>query len=196
MKTIFSKLFFPKRSCGKQRIASRGFLPRKTKRFRTDEDGATAVEFAMIAAPFFALVYGVMQISFLYLAQETLETGVYAAARMVRTGQAQSSGMDEAAMRTLICSNVTMISDCQSKLVLDMRAFGDFGSVALPPALDASGEIDAGTSFNPGTGGEVVILRAFYAYSMPVPDTVTGMANMSGGRRLIAASTSFRNEPF
>lgn len=186
----------------RSRIARRNralgrLLPRRIRRFGRNEGGATAVEFGMIALPFFALLYGIMQVSLLYMAQEVLETGVHEAARLIRTGQAQAGGMDEAALRNLICANTSgLIPNCQGDLVLDVRSFPTFQAVALPPPLDGAGEINGATAFNPGVGSEVVIFRAFYAYSLPIPDGMTGLANMSAGRRLLAASASFRNEPF
>lgn len=164
-------------------------------RFRRSRDGATAVEFAMIATPFLATLYAILQVSLLYFAESMLETGVAEAARMIRTGQAQSAGMSENEIRALICGHLAGLVKCDGNLVVDVRAFPSFEDVAVPPAIGADGELAAGT-FNAGVGSEVVIFRAFYAYKLPIPDTVTGLSNMSGGRRLMAASAAFRNEPF
>ncbi len=79
---------------------------------------------------------------------------------------------------------------------LDVRSFQDFSSVSVPGALDSNGEINSGTTYDAGEGGDVVIVRAFYAYKVPIADGLSGLSNMSGGRRLIAATTAFRNEPF
>lgn len=165
-------------------------------RFVRSRRGATAVEFAIVAAPFFATLYAIIQISVLYFAETMLETGVAEAARMIRTGQAQSAGWTEAEIRTLICSNVYGLIDCDNDLVVDVRSFPSFQDVDIPPAIDeTTGELAPGT-FDAGLGGEVVIFRAFYSYKLPIPDTITGISNMSGGRRLMAASAAFRNEPF
>jgi Flp pilus assembly protein TadG len=169
--------------------------PSAWRRFLRARRGATAVEFAIVATPFMITLYAIVQVSLLYFAQSMLETGVAQAARMIRTGQAQSAGMDEAAIRTLVCSRVYGMIDCDDGLTVDLRAFPSFEDVVVPPAVGDDGEIAAGT-FNAGTGGEVVIFRVFYAYTLPLPDTGTGIANMSGGRRLMAASAAFRNEPF
>jgi Flp pilus assembly protein TadG len=149
----------------------------------------------MIATPFLATLYAILQVSLLYFAESMLETGVAEAARMIRTGQAQSAGMSENEIRALICGHLAGLVKCDGNLVVDVRAFPSFEDVAVPPAIGADGELAAGT-FNAGVGSEVVIFRAFYAYKLPIPDTVTGLSNMSGGRRLMAASAAFRNEPF
>lgn len=165
------------------------------RRFVRARRGATAIEFAIVAAPFFATLYAIFQVTFLFFAQCMLETGVAEAARLIRTGQAQSAGLGENEIRQLVCNHVYGFLDCESGLVVDVRSFPSFEDVNLPPPLDADGEIAAGT-FNSGGGSEVVIFRVFYAYDLPIPDTITGLSNMSGGRRLMAASASFRNEPF
>ncbi len=166
------------------------------RRFRSSRDGAAAVEFGIVAAPFFALLMGIFQVTIVYFAQSMLETGVAEAARLIRTGQAQTSGMDEAAIRTAICDNVYAFIDCSNGLVVDVRSFPSFTDVDVPDPLDGDGEIDESTSFSPGAGSEVVVFRAFYAFDLPIPDGITGLSNMTGGRRLLAASASFRNEPF
>jgi Flp pilus assembly protein TadG len=149
----------------------------------------------MVAAPFFVTLYAIVQVSLLYYAESMLETGVAAAARMIRTGQAQSAGMGETEIRALVCSRVFGLINCNEGLVVDVRAFPSFEDVAVPPPIGGDGELAAGT-FNAGSGSEVVIFRVFYSYKLPIPDTVTGLSNMSGGRRLMAASAAFRNEPF
>jgi Flp pilus assembly protein TadG len=164
-------------------------------RFLRSRDGATAVEFALVAAPFFVTLYAIVQVSLLYYAEAMLETGVAAAARMIRTGQAQSAGMTENEIRTLVCDRVFGLINCSEGLVIDVRAFPSFEDVALPPPIGGDGELAPGT-YNAGVGSEVVIFRVFYSYKLPIPDTVTGLSNMSGGRRLMAASAAFRNEPF
>ena len=165
------------------------------KRFAQARRGATAVEFAIVAAPFFATLYAIIQVSILYFAESMLETGVAEAARLIRTGQVQAASMDASAIRTVVCNHVYGILDCQNGLKVDVRSFPSFNDVAVPSALGDDGEI-APTTFDPGKGSEVVIFRVFYAHKLPIPDTITGISNMSDGRRLMAASAAFRNEPF
>jgi hypothetical protein len=52
-------------------------------------------------------------------------------------------------------------------------------------------------SYDPGTGGDVVVVRAFYEWPLTVlfPKDIDP-GNMQNGDRLLAATTVFRNEPF
>ena len=63
--------------------------------------------------------------------------------------------------------------------------------------LNADGEIDdTNFTFDPGGGGDVVVVRVFYDWQLMAPGVVSGMTNMSGNKRLISATAVFRNEPF
>ena len=64
------------------------------KRFRRDEDGATAVEFGLIALPFIALMMATIEIALVFFAGQALETAVDTASRLIRTGQAQQDGFN------------------------------------------------------------------------------------------------------
>ena len=50
-------------------------------RFRRAKKGSAAVEFAMLAIPFFLLLYAVIDTSLVYFATSTLENGVATAAQ-------------------------------------------------------------------------------------------------------------------
>ncbi len=61
-------------------------------RFRKSDDGAAAAEFAIVATPFFALMFGIIEVSLIYFGNVSLENGMMEAARQVRTGQLQIAG--------------------------------------------------------------------------------------------------------
>jgi hypothetical protein len=51
------------------------------------------------------------------------------------------------------------------------------------------------SNFEPGDPLQVVVVRVYYEWSLFAPG-MTYMANMSDGRRLLAAGAAFRNEPY
>lgn len=171
-------------------------LSRLLGRFRRNEKGATAIEFAIVATPFLALLIAIFETTLIFFTQSALETGVANAGRLIRTGQAQTQGISEAAFKTAICDSLAGYLDCQNKLTVDVRSFDNFGGITLPPALDEDGELNGGTAFSPGGTSQVVVVRAFYVWDMITPDHITGLSNMPDGKRLIAAASAFRNEPF
>ena len=165
-------------------------------RFKQAKGGATVVEFALVALPFFMLLYAIFDVALIFFAQSTLENGIMAAARQIRTGQAQSDGMNAAQFRTLVCNEISMLLSCDAALGLDVRKYGGFGAVQFNPALDDNGNLSGSMSFDPGGAGDVVVIRAFYTWPMLTPTVGTNFVNMAGGHRLLEASTAFRNEPY
>ncbi|MGI9413900.1 MAG: TadE/TadG family type IV pilus assembly protein [Hyphomicrobiales bacterium] len=165
-------------------------------RFKRNSDGSSMIEFGMIAMPFLALLIAIFETTLIFFTQSALETGVANAGRMIRTGQVQADGITENQFKGLVCDSLAGYLDCNSKVTVDVRSFSDFASISLPAALDEDGELAGGTEFTPGDSSEVVVVRVFYVWDMMTPDHFTGLSNMSGTKRLIAAASAFRNEPF
>lgn len=166
------------------------------RRFSRDREGSTAIEFAMIAGPFFLLVLATLEIALIFFAGSIIENAVVETARDIRTGRLQTSGGTEETFRAAVCERVSVIADC-GRLAIDVRTFEDFSSTDFSSPLDGDGEIDEnGFTFAPGGAGDIVVVRAFYPWQIITPSLGLGLANMSGNRRMIASATAFRNEPF
>ena len=171
-------------------------LGRATQRFRCDDNGATAVEFAMIVGPFFALLFAVLESTTIFFATATLENGVLEVSRMVKTGQAQEAELSASDFKTELCDRVSALMDCD-RIVVDVQTFEDLGSVSFASAIDDTGAFAIDPQFDAGSAGDIILIRAFYTWKVFTPGVGFAMANMSDGtERLIVASTAFRNEPF
>ena len=166
------------------------------RRFRTDEDGATAVEFAIVAMPFFALLLAVMETALIFFAGQVLETATADAARLVRTGQVQEGGIGEAQFKDELCGRVFGLLDCTNKVVIDVRTYEDFDAVALNKPVDGAGNFSGTFIYQPGVGGDIVTVRAFYQWPTIIPNMGLDMADLANGSKLLAAAVVFRNEPF
>lgn len=173
------------------RLGSRLF-----NRFRRNSDGVAAIEFGIVALPFLGLLIAIFETTLIFFTQSALETGVANAGRMIRTGQVQTEGVSESDFKTEVCNSLAGYLSCEANLTVDVRSFSSFASVSLPDALDGDGELAGGTTFAPGNTSQVVVVRAFYVWDMITPDHITGLSNMANGKRLIAAASAFRNEPF
>src|SRR6202165_2459735 len=92
---------------------------RRGMRLRRDERGATAVEFGLLALPFLALTFAILETALLYFASQTLETAVANSARLIRTGQAQQQGMSSTTFKQTICDQVGVMFDCTNGLKID-----------------------------------------------------------------------------
>lgn len=164
------------------------------KRFARARRGATAVEFGLLALPFFALLFATIEATMVFFASVSLETGAAEAARLVRTGQVQVGGLSAQDMRAVVCNSIFM--GCDARLQLDVRRFESFTQIDFTDPLTADGDLRTDLVFQPGGPGDIVLVRVFYVWNVITPLLGEGMSNMSGGARLIAASAAFRNEPF
>jgi Flp pilus assembly protein TadG len=175
-----------------RRAAARG----PVGRFRRNQDGATVVEFALVAAPFFALMFAIIETALLFFADQTLDTAVSSAARLIRTGQAQEDGMTASQFKTAICDQVGGLINCASGLKVDVRKYTDFDSIDLATPLDADGNLKVTENYNAGHGGDIVVVRAYYEWPTFVTQLGNNLANLPDGNHLLVATAAFRNEPF
>src|SRR5215210_2803224 len=75
-------------------------------RLLRQQDGAAAVEFGLVAAPFLALLFAIMETALVFFAGQALETAVADSARLIMTGQAQSQGFSQGAFKTAVCQKI------------------------------------------------------------------------------------------
>ena len=146
----------------------------------------------MLAAPVIWLLFAITEVGLVNFANFSLENGVTEAARLIRTGQAQQQGFDAGKFHAEMCKHIIVLQ-C-SKVQVDVRKFANFAGSQLTGA-NADGTVN--TSFDPGVGGDVVVVRAFYDWSVmaKLPRGVS-LANMGNGDRMLVATAAFRNEPF
>ncbi len=166
------------------------------RRFLAARRGATAVEFALVAGPFFFLIFAILEATFLFFVTSTMENGTMEASRLVRTGQLQMNGGTAADFRDAVCEEVEVVISCEGNVYVDVRVYNDFDSVSNPD-LVSDGEFDpSGLQADFGDAGDIVVARVYYIWKVFTPGIGTGLANLDGGRRLIVTSSAFRNEPF
>src|SRR5437763_15795020 len=93
------------------------------RRFAKQQDGAAAVEFGLVVAPFLALVFAIMETAIVFFAGQALETAVADSSRLIMTGQAQSQNFDAAAFKTAACNKIYGLFDCQNGVNADVNTF-------------------------------------------------------------------------
>jgi len=175
------------------------------KRIRRETKGAAAIEFAIIAPVFLALLWSIFETGLMFFASQTLMHALQVTARDIRTGQAQTDQMTQSEYRTAVCEQVDFVLSCDAdKLYLDVRAFSSFGGVGFPPPLDAQKKFDTvnmnhfeiGESGNITGGSSIILVRGFYVWQLFTPVFGQHFSNMPGNKRLLSASVAFKNEPF
>lgn len=164
-----------------------------------DTRGATAVEFAIIAAPFLALMGAIIETALAFLAGQILDTAINDAARLIRTGQAKQQSFDAAAFKTEVCKRLYVLVDC-SGVSIDARVlssgFSNFATSA-PTVYDSDGNFDSTKlTFNIGGSSDIVVVRAYYQYPILINKLAPGLATLPNGKLLLAGVAAFRSEPF
>ncbi|HEX4079420.1 MAG TPA: TadE/TadG family type IV pilus assembly protein [Rhizomicrobium sp.] len=162
--------------------------------------GSALVEFAVVAPVLILLLFGTIEIGVIFFLQSTLQNAADDAARMVRTGQVQSRNMTEAQYVAQICSEMTGIiasTTCNTKLEVDMEAFNSFSNADYSNVFNANGTINQNDlQFETGDACDVVLVRAFYPWSIMTPMMAPLLQNIPNGQVLLMAGQAFRNEPY
>ena len=169
--------------------------PKIIRRFRKDDDGATAVEFAMIAGPFFLLIFAIIESSIYFLAGQYLESSIDEVGRMVRTGQLDSN-TTEAAFKQEICDASALMFDCGS-LKIDLSIAATFDTLDDPPTPDPDGNYDSSAfSFTPPGASQIAMITVMYEWPILTNYAAPLMTNTSGKWALLTATAVFRTEPY
>lgn len=175
---------------------SLGFLGLLARRFRRDEQGVTAIEFAVLGPIFFALIGASMETALVFFASQALDSAVHDSSRLIRTGQVQQQAMTAAQYRARICDQLYGMFDCE-QVQVSVREIPSFSNFQTSDPIDPdSGEWTIETRFQPGTGASVVLVEAYYKWPtvLNIPGLMQGVT--ADGKRLLGAARVFRNEPF
>ncbi len=174
-------------------------VARVMRRWRSDNKGVTAIEFGIVATPFFMLLFGIIGIGLYFFTTFTIENAVEQASRLLRTGQAQQAAMTDAQFKTKICELVPGHIDCAGKLKVNVKSFDDSDDItpaALPRCLDGGGNLSSATQYTPGGASKVVLVWVCFEWEFAKSIPFLNFSDMSSGGRLIQATTTFRTEPY
>jgi Flp pilus assembly protein TadG len=176
--------------------ALRFLRPRVARRFIRQNDGSAAVEFGMVAAPFLALIFAILETALVFFAGQTMETAAADSARLVMTGQAQTQGFDQGKFKAEVCKRIFALFDCAANMKVDVRTYAAFSDVDLTKPVDANGQLIDNFTYKPGGPGDLVVVRLLYEYPIYVSLLGINLTDMAGSKRLLVATSAFRNEPY
>jgi Flp pilus assembly protein TadG len=178
------------------------------RRFIQNSDGATAVEFAMVAAPFFGLLFAIFQTAMVFWSTQVLETALANASRQIYTEQFKNSpenaGLDSSKSADLetmkknfkknLCGNVKGLFDCNNMVDIDIQIIGDFSSADIALPIVEKAYNTSSYKFQVPGRNEIVVVRASMEYPTfaMIGNPATSLAS---GNQLIIASAAFRTEP-
>ncbi|WP_316858824.1 TadE/TadG family type IV pilus assembly protein [uncultured Cohaesibacter sp.] len=166
------------------------------KGFITDCDGATAVEFAILALPFLAFLYMLIAMGYVYLANTTLEDATQQAGRQIRVGAVASSNLSKSGFKSLICDGVAIsTSDCLSSIIVDVTSSEDISDLDLKAPM-TDGALDIGQeTYDPGEASDYVMVKAYLP--MAAVNQIFSLLDSDASPNFILSSVMvFRSEPY
>lgn len=186
----------------RERVHTARRKPWFVSRFRRDDDGATAIEFGILALPFLLLLFAILETGVSFAAQQLMANATDDVARQIRTGQLTSANLTQASLRDKICDRLQMLiaRGCPG-LAVDLRLRSTFAELAtLKPPLRGTGreqEIDlSAVGFEIGKGGDKSTLRVLYGWPIMTNLMQKSLSTLKDGKMLIYASATWQNEPF
>ena len=173
-------------------------MPRRlARRFVRQQKGAAAVEFALVATPFLALMFAILETALVFFSGQVLEAAAADSARLVMTGQAQTAGMTKDQFKTEVCNRIYGLFDCTGGVYVDVKKYSTFSDASGASSPVSSGNFDTTKmDFVPGGPGCIEVVTLYYEWSIVVPLLNIGLSNLNGNKRLLVATAVFRNEPY
>jgi Flp pilus assembly protein TadG len=168
--------------------------PSALRRFARDGRAATAVEFAMVAPAFIALLYAILQTALVFFAQQALQTATLQAARQIMTGQAQAANMTQSQFQAAVCANASGLFKC-SGIYAAVQTFTSFPNVQMYNPISNGTFNGSSMPYSPGASGDVEVVQVFYQWPVWPGPLNFNLSNASGNTDVLVATAAFRNEP-
>ncbi|WP_083923149.1 TadE/TadG family type IV pilus assembly protein [Ahrensia kielensis] len=164
-------------------------MVRILSKFARDKGGVAAIEFAILAPAFFALMSAIFEITFFIYANTSAQRAVEDVIYEMRTGYIHSQIRDagkplpEQYLKNEICKNAS-IPNCLDTIKISMEKYD--GNYNTYDRSDDSGVIDAGTR------GTLMRLEA----QIQIPNVVFGSAIFGKENMAVTAGLTFMTEPY
>jgi Flp pilus assembly protein TadG len=168
-------------------------------RFCFAHDGTTAVEFALIAPPFLALIIAIFQMTMFLFAQQALQTAAVAAGRLILTGQVQNANLTQSEFQTNdVCPLLSAMFTC-NKLYVNVQSYNNFSSASTSsPTLtyNPNGTVSNTWAYSLGSPGQVMVLQLVYQWPIITGPFGSVVPSLSNGTAEMMGVTAFRVEPY
>lgn len=160
------------------------------RRFRRDQRGAAAVEFAFVAPMVIVLLVATIEIGVMEVMSNNLDAAVMVAARKIRTG-ASDRPTSNTAFVNMICANmVDSAANCRARLATSVQKVSSFANAQSAVAATPSGQFDAGGA------GDIIVIEATYTWPLVLP-MYAGSFQLAGPNQArLDTRATFRNEPY
>ena len=166
--------------------------------------GAAAVEFALVATPFIALLVAILQTIIVFFAQRVLDEVTEEASRYIMTGQAQTGGVTQSGFANYVCTSsntsalVSALFTCNN-IMVNVQNYAAFSSAnTSTPTLtyNPNGTVSNTWNYSAGNAGDIVVVQVMYQWPVMLGPLSFNLSNLSNGNRLLISTAVFKNEPY
>lgn len=172
--------------------------------FAGDERGVTAIEFGILALPFFTIIFAILETTMVFFAGQVLDSAVEDASRMIKTGRAQAAGYSMTNFRSLMCGyTFGMFGTECAEVRIRVQPITNFTSASTSNSVQTCDYVEDLTcnwsmaqDFDAGDGRDIIQVFAYYRWPLLVNLPYFNLKNQPDNYRLIGSSRVFRNEPF
>lgn len=191
----------------------------RMRRLAGSKDGATAIEFALLAIPYFIIIFAIIETFVAFTAEQLIANATDTMARKLRTGQITYNlsrpltDMTVTQFRQAFCNEISIMIGCSAsevatpaKLYLDVETYSTFGAIptTIPRVSTAAyADLDpSGFKFQPGGPSSINMVRAYYRWKITtdiVRPYITTIRPANGSMPtdfLIVATAAFQNEKY
>ena len=188
------------------------------RRLWRSRDGASAIEFAILAIPYFMIIFAILETFVAFTAEQLVTNAVNTMARDLRTGKITynlnrpATDMTEEQFRQAFCNEISIMISCSpteiatpADLYLDVETLPTFKAIAdkasIPRVGGEHSDLDSSDfHFTPGGPKSINMLRAYYRWPVItdlVRPYITNIRPANGSSSfLIVATTAFQNEDY
>lgn len=181
-------------------------------KLRKSRDGAAAIEFAILAIPYFMIVFAIIETFVAFMGEQLFVNAVDTMSRKLRTGQI-SKDIKEADFRKEFCGEVSILITCSAeeiatpqKLYIDLRTFATFALIPATLPLQPVGQYydldKSQMGFLPGGPKTINMLRVYYRWQVvtdiirPYLTKIRPADGSMPSHFLIVATDAFQNEDY
>lgn len=180
---------------------------------RREEDGVTAIEFAMVAPVLMLLVFGIIEFALIMVVYNTMEGATAISSRMGKTGFISAGLTRQQTILNSITSRAGSLVD-PTKLTVTSKFYKQYNQINDPePFIDTNGNgmYNVGESYTDvngnaqwdadmaasgyGSAGDVVVYSVSYPWALTTP-IISNIIGGSNGIFTITTHAVVKNEPY
>lgn len=160
-----------------------------------DRKGSAAIEFAILALPFFVVIFAIAEIAVMFFVDSGLDAALNKTVRSVRVGVAKSGNWDSVKFKQVLCGNLTFSFGCSSKLKVRATVITNMASISkLDPIT--GGSLAVAEDFNLGGSSSYVLVQAYLPWDPVFQLYTISAGRLSDGSYVLGSAELIKNEPF